>query len=120
MLDALKSTSCSPAERQPWTQSSCKCSCVTVNSPVFKGKQSCALKLSSVVLWGAQMPVQAAVCCDCVSRVSVIVRLLSLLLSFTVRHFFSLLPAAPGLHFWALPTSSLLFPSAAWKSLMIR
>ena len=78
------------------------------------------LKLSGIVLGDAQMPVQGAVCCDCVSRVSVIARLLSLLLSFTVRHFFSLLPAARGLRFWALPTSSLLFPSAAWKSLMIR
>lgn len=120
MLHALKSTSCTPAEGQPWKQSSYKRSCVTVNSPVFKGYQSCALKLSGILPRGAQMPVRAAVCCDCLSCVSVIPGLLSLLPSFPVRHFFSLLPAAPGLRFWALPTSSLLFPSAAWKSLMIR
>lgn len=79
-----------------------------------------APKLSSVVPRGAQMPVQAAARCDCVSRVSVGARLLALLLPFTLHHFFSLLPAALGLHFWALPTSSLRFPSAVWKSLTIR
>lgn len=37
MLDALKSTSCCPAEGQLWKQSSYKCSCVTMRSPVSKG-----------------------------------------------------------------------------------
>lgn len=124
MLNALKSPPCSPgrAEGQPWEQSSHKCLALprTVLQRQRFSKASGAPKLGSVVPRGAQMPAQAAVHCDCISHVSVGARLLALPLSFTVHHFCSSLPAALGLHFWALPTSSLRFPSAAWKSLTIR